>query len=35
MFANVGNSGALQPDQPNHQYQAVPVADGIALDLSK
>ena len=33
MFANVGNSGALQPNQKSHQYKAVPIPRGISLDL--
>jgi hypothetical protein len=35
MYANVGNSGALQPTQEVHQYAAVTVLKGIALALSR
>ena len=35
MFANVGNSGGLQPDASHFQYKAEPIKGGISLDLSK
>ena len=35
MYANVGNWGALQPDQKNYQYRAEPPLSGIILDFPK
>ncbi len=35
MYANVGNYGALQPNQQHYQYKAIPIYKGIGIDLAK
>jgi hypothetical protein len=35
MFANVGNYGALQPNQDNYQYKAIPIYKGIGISIPK
>lgn len=35
MYANVGNYGALLPNQDNYQYKAVSVHKGVGINIDK
>lgn len=35
MYANVGNYGALLPNQDNYQYKAVSMHKGVGINIGK
>lgn len=35
MYVNVGNYGALMPNQDHYQYKAEPIHKGIGIDIAK